>query len=334
MPNAAMALFSHAAADSHTKKEELTEEERIVQNRNVVMERAAAIFKSDAIKHAMVMNQKQSHALQHRVSRAKASVHKRKTVAERKLQTIAAGPPPSEDVFHKAGLERAAAAASARSPDKDRSIDTENPVNVRPCIDSSHWSRKLCGSSLEQKKMRLSQKSTARASTSRPASRPASRQTCHSDSITSPIFKDLQKLEWETMQKGLWRPKTPSVLGALKLDPTGPMCLDSQLAKWPFQRIEEKHRANENVTHSNYLIGLEHDLVAKCSAKPLVHNPSKYKQVVNDMLREPKLAMLAQSEANKEHKMTVPVRTGIVCDSQGHTAVKVHNAWIFRCNSR
>ena len=57
------------------------------------------------------------------------------------------------------------------------------------------------------------------------------------------------------------------------------MCLDNQLARWPFERREEKHKAAENRFHSNHLVSLEHELVAKCSAKPLVHNPTKYKQV-------------------------------------------------------
>jgi len=314
---------------NYEKKQELTEEQKVIQNRNAIMDRAAIIFKSDAVKTAMVMNQKQSMALQRRVGREKGSVHKRLNRAERKLKTLTEGPPPQEDRFQIAGEERAARAATARSPDRERHIDKEHPVNVRPCIDSQHLFQKLTGSSLEQKKMRMLKQQAKRGAGS--PSRPVSRE--HASDITSPIFKDLQKLEWETMSKGEWRPRTPSVLGQLKLDPQGPMCLDNQLARWPFERREEKHKAAENRFHSNHLVSLEHELVAKCSARPLVHNPTKYKQVVNEMLREPKLAMMARLEAKPE-KVSVPVRTGIVCDSQGHTAVKVHNAWIFRCNSR
>ena len=83
------------------------------------------------------------------------SVNKRLNRAERKLKALTEGPPPQEDRFQIAGEERAARAATARSPDRERHIDKEHPVNVRPCIDSQHLFYKLTGSSLEQKKMRM-----------------------------------------------------------------------------------------------------------------------------------------------------------------------------------
>lgn len=181
-------------------------------------------------------------------------------------------------------------------------------------------SRSLCQSAIGQRILRP-------PSPKRPPSpqRPRSPEAAQADAA----FGAHQRVEWNQMRNSEWRPHTPSVLGQLQADPNGHMCLARQLERFKSSdKMQESRSAEVLHTETEGLCGEEPEV----AGRPLVQNWSKYKQVAKDILTRNELS--ARPKTVAEGAVRSHLRSGVVQDCKGRTAVKVHNAWITRFNSK
>lgn len=186
---------------------------------------------------------------------------------------------------------------------------TVEHINRRPL------SRELMGSAIGQRILRPGS----------PSRRP---QTSPVDPGSS-LFGAHQRHEWNQMRAGQWRPSTPSIIPQLKADPRSPMNLASQLHRFRGSEKHSEHLVAQDLRCQSQELTLQEPETA---GRPLVANRLRYREAVKSMMKslpEPETRpKTAAGQILEPH-----LRHGIVRDRHGHTAVKVHNAWITRFNS-
>eukprot|EP00658_Telonema_sp_P-2_P007829 TRINITY_DN12918_c0_g1_i1.p1 TRINITY_DN12918_c0_g1~~TRINITY_DN12918_c0_g1_i1.p1 ORF type:complete len:320 (-),score=49.39 TRINITY_DN12918_c0_g1_i1:261-1220(-) len=154
----------------------------------------------------------------------------------------------------------------------------------------------------------------------------------HADPNNSTAFAAQQRLKWDQMRNGQWRPQTPSVVPRLKMNPHGSMCLAMQLERFKgSEKLSETTFAGQLKSESEMLSHEEPDQ----SGKPPVACRAKYNRVVKNMLNQVELSPTRPKTSGRTSAMGLGgLGLGVVRDRSGQAAVKVHNAWITRFNSR